>query len=72
MKRSVPLWTALLLAGCGFPYTPRALPPLSTPDPAAAAPAPPYTPPRQTELAAAAMATSNRVALDQLLIQQLP
>ena len=54
MKRSVPLWTALLLAGCGFPYTPRALPPLSTPDPAAAAPAPPYTPPRQTERAAAA------------------
>ncbi len=52
MKRSVPLWTALLLGGCGFPYTPRALPLLMAPDVASAPPAAAYTPPRETELAA--------------------
>ncbi len=51
MKRSVPLITASLLAGCGFPYTPRALPSLSTRDPASAPPAAAYTPPRQSQLA---------------------
>ena len=54
MTRLPFLAIVLLLGGCGFPYTPRALPSLSTPDPRAAAPASVYTPPRQTELAPAA------------------
>ena len=48
MKRSGLIWAALLLAGGGHAYTPRALPSATTPE--GAPPAAAYTPPRQTAL----------------------
>ncbi|RDE06733.1 ectonucleotide pyrophosphatase/phosphodiesterase [Sphingomonas aracearum] len=35
MRRLIPALAALLLAGCGYPYTPPALPPVTAPGPAA-------------------------------------